>query len=101
MVIRINFIQVNGIKQTWYFKLPGYKATADILRKIESYFNKASLVVKQKLIGLIFSGKLVFQNNSYQTTPYHLVIQRICSMGKDFGRQKKSWPAILQASLIG
>jgi site-specific DNA recombinase len=66
------------------------KAAADILRNVQSYFNKASLVVRQKLIGLIFSGKLVFQNNSYQTTSYNLVVQRICSLGKDFGGQKKN-----------
>jgi hypothetical protein len=61
-----------------------------VLRSKEKKAVPRTGLVKQKIIGLIFSGKLVFQNNSYQTTPYNLVIQRICSLGKDFRGQKKN-----------
>ena len=54
----------------------------DLLRNLPDYYNKVSLPVQQKIIGSIFSGRVVFQNGAYQTKGYNEVIEQICSLDK-------------------
>jgi site-specific DNA recombinase len=60
-----------------------------LLRNLSQYYVSASLSVKQKIIGSIFSEKLVFENNAYRTISFNKTIELICRTGKDFKGIKK------------
>ncbi len=60
-----------------------------LLRNISQYYLSANITIKQKLIGSIFSEKLVFENNAYRTITLNKTIQLICRTGKDFKDIKK------------
>jgi DNA invertase Pin-like site-specific DNA recombinase len=64
-------------------------ATAELLRNLPTYYKKATLPVKQKLVGSICSGKLVFNENDYQTMEFNDIIQGICKLGEHFDGLEK------------
>ncbi|MBN8852766.1 MAG: hypothetical protein BGO55_03335 [Sphingobacteriales bacterium 50-39] len=63
--------------------------TADLLRHLPNYYKTATLPVKQKLVGSICSGKLVFQDGDYQTMEFNDIIQGICRLGEYFDELEK------------
>jgi hypothetical protein len=39
----------------------------NLLKQLDKFYDKASLDIKQKLVGLIFPEKLIFENDRLQT----------------------------------
>jgi site-specific DNA recombinase len=54
-----------------------------LLSDLKSYFQKSNTEVKRKLIGSIFSEKLVFENNQYRTTKFSEVVDLIFHSHRD------------------
>src|SRR5258708_21720440 len=66
------------------------------IQPLQQYYKTATLPVKQKIIGSICSGKLIFAENDYQTMPLNDVIQGIIKLGEHFDGLEKG-----QASNFG
>jgi hypothetical protein len=60
-----------GIAQIDDNLLEYVSATADLLRNLPNYYKTASLPIKQKLIGSICSGKLIYEKNDYRTMEFN------------------------------
>ena len=62
----------------------------DLLQNLPKYFVAADLIVKQQILGSIFSEKLVFGETSYRTIKFRNIVSLICRPGKDYkGRGNK------------
>ncbi len=53
-----------------------------LLQNIDEYFEKASTTTKQRIIGSIFPGKLIFNGNNYRTARMNEVLSLILSNDK-------------------
>ena len=51
---------------------------------LKQLFNNANIVNKRKIIGSIFTKKLVFDGKCFRTTRVNEVVQLICNMDKAF-----------------
>lgn len=60
-----------------------------LLRNLSQYYVSANLTIKQKLIGSMFSEKLVFENNAYRTITLNKTIELICRTGAVLKGNKK------------
>ncbi len=60
-----------------------------LLSNMGYYYSTATLENKQKMLGLIFPEKLVFANNTFQTTQPNEVLSLLCSADKGFSDCKK------------
>lgn len=60
-----------------------------LLSNIESFYNRADVEVKQKLVGLIFPGNLVFENNEVQTLKMSPVLSLMSVDAKALGDKKR------------
>lgn len=60
-----------------------------LLSNLKDYYRSATLENKQKMLGLIFPEKLVFSNNTFQTTKPNEILTLLCSAGKGFSDCKK------------
>ncbi len=65
------------------------KAGGDILANIATRFAAANSEGKKKIIGSIFPGKLIFQENKVRTTEPNVILELIGRMGKDLDGSKK------------
>ena len=65
------------------------KYGVSLLSNLPMYYSNATLDGKQKMIGLIFPEKLVFENNTYRTTQPNELLTLLCSAGADFAENKK------------
>ena len=59
-----------------------------LLADLPSYYNGASIEVKQSIVGSIFPEKLVFDNNNYRTNRVNEVVGLLCSNDKGFSLKK-------------
>jgi site-specific DNA recombinase len=59
-----------------------------LLKHFASEYNRASLDIKQKLIGSVFPEKLIFDKNEYRTQNMMGVVHKICSKINAFGAKK-------------
>jgi site-specific DNA recombinase len=62
---------------------------AAVLTDLPKYFTGADLAIKQKLIGLMFPEKMIFEKNAYQTIKPLEVINLICRTGGGSDGDKK------------
>jgi len=69
--------------------LDGELSAADLPRNLPNYYKSASLPIKQKLIGSICSGKLIYEKNDYRTIEFNDLIQGICRLGERFDGLEK------------
>lgn len=60
-----------------------------LLKNLNSHYQKASFEVKQRIIGSIFSEKLVFDGKTYRTTKPNELLTLISSDTNGFGGNKK------------
>jgi site-specific DNA recombinase len=65
------------------------ETAAAVLNDLPEYYASADLAVKQKLIGLMFPEKLIFEKNAYQTIKPLEVINLICRTGGSSDGHKK------------
>lgn len=59
-----------------------------LLTDLDSYYEQASLPVQKKLLGSIFTGKLIFENGKYRTTGLNEAINLIGLFQKDLENKK-------------
>ncbi len=59
-----------------------------LLSDLDFYYEEASLEVKRKLIGSIFTEKLVFENGSYRTTKVNEAVELIGQFQRELGNKK-------------
>lgn len=66
------------------------KGAADVLRNLSRYYDKATLAVKQKIIGSIYIGKLIFEENKFRTIEINEVVARIRKLvaGSDVSKKR-------------
>jgi hypothetical protein len=60
-----------------------------LLSNLPQYYSNATLEGKQKMLGLIFPEKLVFDKGSYRTNEPNEIIELLCSKDKVFKGIKK------------
>lgn len=60
-----------------------------LLSNLPQYYSNATLEGKQKMLGLIFPEKLVFDKGSYRTNEPNEIIELLCSKDKVFESNKK------------
>ena len=60
----------------------------DLLLNIDNYYVLKDTEVKQKIIGSIYSEKLVFENNQYRTTKRNEAVELICPIDNGLGQKK-------------
>jgi site-specific DNA recombinase len=69
---------------------------AKVLRDLPNYYQRSTLSTKKKLIGSMYTEKLVYENKSYQTTRINEAARVICNPDGLLEEFKKG-----QASEIG
>lgn len=60
-----------------------------LISNLGDYYNEASFSIKQKMIGLIFPEKLIYQDETYRTKRLHPVIELIISKKAQIHQNKK------------
>ncbi len=60
----------------------------NILSDLRKYYSTASLENKQRIIGLIFPHKIVFEKNNFQTIGENEILDLLCNADKGFGQKK-------------
>lgn len=66
-----------------------YRYGFSLLSNLKKYYSTADLENKQKMLGLIFPEKLVFSDNTFQTTQPNEVFTLLCNGGNAFSDNKK------------
>ena len=61
----------------------------NLLRHLDKFYNEASVDVKQKLVGLIFPEKLIFENGRVQTPKTNELVSYIMLENNELGAIKK------------
>jgi site-specific DNA recombinase len=61
----------------------------NVLSNLRNVFDSSSLEGKQKLVGLIFPEKLIYDNGNYRTKSESAVYQLLLNADKVFGENKK------------
>lgn len=56
-----------------------------LLTNLDVFYKNVGVEVKTKLLGSLFTEKLVFQNNTFRTLPFNEVVTLLCRYNKDFG----------------
>ncbi len=56
---------------------------------MDYYYKTANTENKLRMLGLIFPGKLVFANNTFQTTKPNEILTLLCNAGKAFSNPIK------------
>lgn len=59
-----------------------------LLTHLPNFYEKASTAVKKKILGSIFTGKLVFENGIYRTTGLNEAVALISKFQREFGHKK-------------
>jgi site-specific DNA recombinase len=60
-----------------------------LMSNLPHYYSNATLDGKQKMLGLIFPEKLVFENSTYRTTQPNEILTLLCTSNKDLKENKK------------
>ena len=60
-----------------------------LLKDLSKYYKKASVEVKQKIVGSIFPKKLIYQEKNYRTAQVNQALALICGNINDFGEIKQ------------
>lgn len=61
----------------------------NFLKNLYHAYQGCNLAEKQRLIGLIFPEKLIFENGAYRTKRMNEAVWLLCSGGKGFNSLKK------------
>jgi site-specific DNA recombinase len=61
----------------------------NLLRDLEKFYSKASVDIKQKLVGLMFTEKLIFQKDGFRTPKMNEVLSLIMMNDNNLQTQKK------------
>jgi hypothetical protein len=59
-----------------------------LLGNLDFHYQQSSPYVRKKLLGSIFSGKLVFENGNYRTTGLNEAVALIGLFQKELGNKK-------------
>lgn len=81
--------RINTLKytETGFQKYSRYSFS--LLSDLKRYYKEAELDVKQKLVGLIFPKKLVFEDNTYRTNSSSDLLNLLTNTGAGFNGYKK------------
>lgn len=60
-----------------------------LLKDIGSIYSNSTTEQKQRIIGSIFPGRLIFENNDYRTPQLNTFVSLVCNNGKGFKGKKK------------
>ncbi|MBI2730503.1 MAG: recombinase family protein [Sphingobacteriales bacterium] len=66
-----------------------YRYGLSLLSNMDHYYRAANIENRQKMLGLIFPEKLVFDKNTFQTMKPSELLNLLCNSGKGFGGGKK------------
>jgi site-specific DNA recombinase len=79
-----------------------YRYGLSLLSNMGHYYRTANIENRQKMLGLIFPEKLVFDNNTFQTMQPSEVLDLLCSGGKGFsgGKKEKSSDKAAQSCVV-
>ena len=59
-----------------------------LLGNLDFHYQQSSPHVRKKLLGSIFTGKLIFENGNYRTTGLNEAVALIGQFQKEFGHKK-------------
>lgn len=65
-----------------------------LLTHLPIFYERASAAVKKKILGSIFTGKLIFENENYRTTGLNEAVALIGHFQQEFGHKKAEHLAI-------
>jgi hypothetical protein len=65
-----------------------------LLSNLDFHYQQATPYVRKKLLGSIFTGKLIFQNGKYRTTGLNEAVALIGQFQQEFGHKKAEHLAI-------
>lgn len=77
--------QLNGV-DTNFMKYCRWGLT--LLTHLSTFFEKATTAVKKKILGSIFTGKLIFEDGKYRTTGLNEAVALIGQFQQEFGHKK-------------
>ena len=60
-----------------------------ILENLSGFYEKADMVGKQRIIGSIFTGNLIYSEKKVRTTKVNEVVSLIINSNKAYGKMKK------------
>lgn len=66
-----------------------------LISDLTHYYEKADLAIKQKIVGLIFPGKLIYENGKYRTNGMNHVMSLLMGKKGDFSAKKEGLTANL------
>ena len=84
--LRLELTEIEIEKQDLNLML---KNAANLLERLDIVYNEAEFEDKQKLISLIFKGKMYFEENRVRTTDLNEVVKLVSSNNRDFKKTKK------------
>jgi hypothetical protein len=64
------------------------KSGINVIQNLRSYYEKADLTGKQKLIGSIFPENLIIENDKCRTTQENQIILTLKGFERDFKKEK-------------
>ena len=94
--------QIEGVQTAIRTNLqPKLDYSITLIDNLEHYFEDAPIEVKQRLIGLIFPEKLIFDGSEFRTIKYNAVFDLIYQEIKQLREIKKDNPNELSVSVAG
>jgi len=63
--------------------------SCSLLKNLDNAYKKANLEIKQRIIGSIFPGKLIFEENHCRTTKVNEVVSLMCLNNSELDDKKK------------
>ncbi len=79
-----------------------YRYGISLLSNMGQYYRAANIDNRQKMLGLIFPEKLVYNNDTFQTMQPSEVLDLLCNGGKGFsgGKKEKSSKNAAQSCVV-
>lgn len=65
-----------------------YRYGTSLLGNLDFHYQQASPYIRKKLLGSIFTGKLIFENGNYRTTGLNEAVALIGQFQQEFGHKK-------------
>jgi site-specific DNA recombinase len=81
-------IQLSRLKNTDSNFMKYCRYGMSLLGNLGSYYQQASPYIRKKLLGSIFTGKLIFENGNYRTTGLNEAVALIGQFQQEFGHKK-------------
>lgn len=73
----------------------------NLLTQLPTFYERASTAVKKKILGSIFTRKLIFEDGKYRTTGLNEVVALIGQFQKEFGLKKPNvWAFLTKRSVM-